>query len=117
MLNLQEWLNIKRIVRSKDKKLYDNKLGHALKHACSLRIQVARRQWIEIPNKNPSNTAANEKIGLIMKAKVIKSKICNPYGEAELPMLFDRGFVSHEDLIEIRKEIMANNRKRKKVEE
>lgn len=91
--------------------------GHALKHACSLRIQVARRQWIEIPNKNPSNTAANEKIGLIMKAKVIKSKICNPYGEAELPMLFDRGFVSHEDLIEIRKEIMANNRKRKKVEE
>ena len=52
-----------------------------------------------------------------MKAKVVKSKICNPYGEAELPMLFDRGFVSHDDLIEIRKEIMANNRKRKKDDE
>ena len=52
-----------------------------------------------------------------MKAKVIKSKICNPYGEAELPMLFDRGFVSHDDVIEIRKEIMANNRKRKPKEE
>lgn len=86
--------------------------GHMLKHACSLRMQVARRQWIEVPNKNPANSAANEKIGLIIKGKVTKSKICNPYGEVELPMLFDRGFVSHDDVIEIRKEIMAKNRKR-----
>ena len=27
--------------------------GRKLKHACSLRIQVARRSWIEIPNKHP----------------------------------------------------------------
>lgn len=91
--------------------------GHMLKHACSLRMQVARRQWIEVPNKNPANSAANEKIGLIMKGKITKSKICNPYGEVELPMLFDRGFVSHDDVIEIRKEIMARNRKRSKNEE
>lgn len=91
--------------------------GHMLKHSCSLRMQVARKQWIEIPNKNPSNSAANEKIGLIMKGKVTKSKICNPYGEVELPMIFDIGFVSHDDLITIRKEKMAQNRKRKVDEE
>ena len=87
--------------------------GHQLKHACSLRIQVGRRSWIEIPNKDPRNSAASEKIGLIIKCKVVKSKICNPYGEAELPMLFDAGFVSHEDMLEARKEKMNENRRRK----
>lgn len=80
--------------------------GRKLKFACSLRLKVARRAWIEIPNKNPKNSAATEKIGLIMKVKVIKSKICNPMGECELPIIFDRGFVSFEDIPEIRKEIM-----------
>lgn len=80
--------------------------GRKLKHACSLRIQVARRQWIEIPNKDPHNSAANEKVGLIMKCKVVKSKVCNPMGECEIPLFFDRGFVSFTDVPRIRKEIM-----------
>ena len=80
--------------------------GHKLKHACSLRIQVARRGWIEIPNKNPHNSATNEKIGLIMKCKVVKSKVCDPMGECEIPLIFDRGFVSFEEIPGIRKEIM-----------
>lgn len=80
--------------------------GHKLKHSCSLRIQVARRSWIEIPNKNPANTASTEKIGLIMKCKVVKSKVCNPQGECEIPLFFDRGFVSFDDVNDIRKEIM-----------
>lgn len=80
--------------------------GRKLKHSCSLRIQVARKSWIEIPNKNPSNSATNEKIGLIMKCKVVKSKVCNPMGECELPLIFDRGFVSFDDVPVIRKEIM-----------
>lgn len=80
--------------------------GRKLKHACSLRIQVARKGWIEIPNKNPSNSARTEKIGLIMKCKVVKSKICNPMGECEIPLIFDRGFVSFADVASIRKEIM-----------
>lgn len=87
--------------------------GHVLKHSCSLRIQVARRQWIEIPNKDPRNSASNQKIGLIIKGKIVKSKVCNPFAEVEMPMLFDRGFVSHDEVSEIRKEIMAANRKRK----
>lgn len=80
--------------------------GRKLKHAASLRIQVARKSWIEIPNKDPRNSATNEKIGLIMKCKVVKSKVCNPMGECEIPLFFDRGFVSHDDMKEIRSEIM-----------
>ena len=80
--------------------------GHKLKHSCSLRIQVARRAWIEIPNKDPRNSAASEKVGFIMKCKVVKSKISNPYGECEIPCFFDRGFVSFDDLDSIRKELM-----------
>ncbi len=80
--------------------------GRKLKHSCSLRIQVARRAWIEIPNKNPYNSAANEKVGFIMKCKVVKSKVCNPMGECEIPCFFDRGFVSFDDVKQIRKELM-----------
>lgn len=81
--------------------------GRKLKHACSLRIQVARRAWIEIPNKDPKNAAKTEKIGMIMKCKIVKSKVCNPMGECEIPLFFDRGFVSFEDVASIRKEIMT----------
>lgn len=88
--------------------------GHSLKHAYSLRIQIARRAWIDIPNKNPKNSAATEKIGIISKVKVVKSKVCNPYGEAELPMIFNEGYVSHDDVINIRRDKMAENRKTKK---
>lgn len=80
--------------------------GRKLKHSCSIRIQVARRAWIEIPNKNPHSTAKNEKVGLIMKCKVTKSKVCNPMGECEIPLFFDRGFVSFDDVPSIRKELM-----------
>lgn len=82
--------------------------GRKLKHACSLRLQVARKGWIEIPNKNPKSSATTEKIGLIMKIKVVKSKVCNPMGECEIPLFFDRGFVSFDDVADIRKEIMKS---------
>lgn len=86
--------------------------GHKLKHAESLSIQVARKAWIEVPNKNPCNTAANEKVGFIIKCKVVKSKVCNPLGECEIPCFFDRGFVSFDDIDSVRKEIMETNRKK-----
>lgn len=88
--------------------------GRWVKHAMSVRIQVGRRAWIDVPNKNPSNSATNERVGLIMKAKVVKSKICNPLGEAELPMFFDKGFVSFDDLDSVRKEIMRTNNEKYK---
>lgn len=84
--------------------------GRAPKFYSSIRMQVARRAWIEIPNKDVSNSAANKKVGMIMKVKVIKSKVSNPMGECELPMFFDRGFVSFDDVSSIRKELMAKQR-------
>ena len=41
-----------------------------------------------------------------MKCKVVKSKVCNPMGECEIPCFFDRGFVSFDDVKTIRKELM-----------
>ena len=95
--------------------------GHKLKHSASLRIQVARKSWIEIPNKNPQNSATTEKVGLIMKCKVVKSKVNNPMQECEVPLLFSEGFVSFDELPEKRKAIMEQRAemysKRKKKEE
>ena len=80
--------------------------GHKLKHSASLRIQVARRAWIEIPNKDPHNSATSKKVGLIIKCKVVKSKVSNPMGECEIPLFFDRGFVSFDDVKQVREELM-----------
>lgn len=84
--------------------------GRAIKFYSSIRIKVARRAWIEIPNKNPAVSSASEKVGIIMKAKISKSKVYNPFGEAELPFFFDRGFVSADDINPIRKELIKSRR-------
>lgn len=86
--------------------------GHKLRHAASLRIQVARKSWIEIPNKDPRSSATNKKVGFIMKCKVVKSKICNPMGECEIPCFFDRGFVSFDDIKSVRHELMRKEAER-----
>lgn len=92
--------------------------GRAIKFYSSVRIKVARRAWIEIPNKNPKISAQTEKVGMIMKCKVVKSKVCNPFGEAEIPLFFDRGFTSFANLKEIRREIMlANSRAAKGIKD
>lgn len=93
--------------------------GHKLKHSASLRIQVARKSYIEIPNHNPMNSANKETIGMIMKVKVVKSKVCNPKGEAEIPLFYERGFVDFADLEQTRKEIMQEHKEkyRKMLEE
>jgi recombination protein RecA len=87
--------------------------GRAPKFYSSIRIQVARKAWIEIPNKDPRNTAANEKVGLIMKMKVIKSKVCNPMGEAEIPLFFGKGFTSFDQISSVRNELMKANKGKK----
>ncbi len=56
-----------------------------------------------------------------MKCKVVKSKVNNPMQECELPLFFDRGFVSYGDVNDIRKELMEQRAemysKRKKKDE
>ena len=88
--------------------------GHKLKHSASLRIQVARKGYIEIPNHNPYNTEAKERIGMIMKVKVVKSKVCNPMQSCEIPLFYERGFVDFADLDSVRKEIMEEHKKKYK---
>lgn len=88
--------------------------GHKLKHSASLRIQVARKGYIDIPNYDPRNSANKETIGMIMKCKIVKSKVCNPKGECEIPLFYERGFVDFADLDEVRKEIMQEHKKKYK---
>lgn len=88
--------------------------GHKLKHSASLRIQVARKGYIDIPNYDPRNSANKETIGMIMKCKIVKSKVCNPKGECEIPLFYDRGFVDFADLEDVRKEIMAEHKQKYK---
>lgn len=88
--------------------------GHKLKHSASLRIQVARKSYIDIPNHNPFNTEAKERIGMIMKVKVVKSKVCNPMQSCEIPLFYERGFVDFADMDDVRKEIMAEHKKKYK---
>ena len=71
--------------------------GRCLKHTCSLRIKVGRRGWIE--------GKRGKRIGQLIKLRVIKSKVSSPQGECEIPFLFDRGFVTHAELKDIRKEL------------
>lgn len=86
--------------------------GHKLKHSASLRIQVARKGYIEIPNYNPRNAEAKERIGMIMKCKVVKSKVCNPMQSCEIPLIYERGFVDFVDLDAVRKGIMKEHKER-----
>lgn len=88
--------------------------GHKLKHSASLRIQVARKGYIEIPNHNPFNAEKNERIGMIMKVKVVKSKVCNPMQSCEIPLFYERGFVDFASLDTVRKEIMAEHKQKYK---
>ena len=84
--------------------------GRAIKFYSSVRIKVARRAWIEIPNKNPAVSSDSEKVGIIMKAKISKSKVSNPFDQAELPFFLDRGFVSYDDIKPIRAELMKKRK-------
>lgn len=88
--------------------------GHKLKHSASLRIQVARKEYIEIPNHNPFNAEKNERIGMIMKVKIVKSKVCNPMQSCEIPLFYERGFVDFASLDTVRKEIMAEHKQKYK---
>jgi recombination protein RecA len=90
--------------------------GRALKHYCSIRMQVNRVEYIKIPNKyNISNSAKELIVGIIIKVKVVKSKVCNPLGECELPIFFDRGFVSYDDVDKIRKELIQKQKEEAKI--
>lgn len=88
--------------------------GNALEHYSSVIMKINRVDWIKTPNKNPKNSAKDEAVGITIKVKIEKSKICNPLGECMLAVMFDRGFVAVDDVAIIRKEIMQRNNKNEK---
>lgn len=57
--------------------------GRALRHFASLRIKIARKGNI---------VKAGKKIGITSKLKIVKSKVSDPEGEAEIPLFFATGF-------------------------
>lgn len=79
--------------------------GWALEHAVSLKIQLARKAWIETTNYNPAISADKVPVGIEIKARIRKSKVSNPNGECIIPYFFTRGFVKPEDVDKIRDEI------------
>lgn len=83
--------------------------GRAPKFYSSIRIQIGRKAWIEIPNKDPRNSAKSQKVGMIMKTKCVKNKTANPMLEAEIPMFFEKGFTSFDDISSTRHELMKAN--------
>jgi recombination protein RecA len=76
--------------------------GHMLKHLASLRIKMSRKQWVKV---------SDETMGQISKVIIKKSKVSPPYGNAELPFIFEHGFCRHEDMKKIMIEIRKNRKK------
>ena len=93
--------------------------GESIKHWCGVRLRAARKDWIVVPNKNPSDSAEKERVGLIMKIKVERNKTATEGRECEIPLIFNAGFVSFSDVEEHRQRIMKENREKygKKVVE
>lgn len=86
--------------------------GRALKFYASVRLRVMRRNWIKVPNKDPLNSARDSRVGIIQKLKVEKSKVCNPFMEAQIYMFFDRGYVDAKKHKSVRSDIMKENREK-----
>lgn len=70
--------------------------GRAIRHYTSLRIQIARKQWITKQVKLKSGKTKKKTTGIVSRVKVVKSKVCNPQGEAELVLDFGKGWVVNE---------------------
>lgn len=70
--------------------------GRALRHYTSLRVQVQRKGWIG---------SKDARVGQITACRAVKSKVSKPYMACELPLLFDLGFVKHEEVKALTKQL------------
>lgn len=83
--------------------------GHALRHSDSLKIKIGRKEWIKAKDKYV--------VGQIIKGKIVKSKVCPPYREFEMPLIFTKGFVQFDNLKEEIKEAYKIAKAEKGVKE
>ncbi|MGM0409147.1 MAG: ATPase domain-containing protein [Bacillota bacterium] len=77
--------------------------GHALKHYSSLRIRVARKKWLRM---------SGDVEGQLINLRSYKSKVCPPYREAEISLIFDRGFVNPSEDRKVMREIRKIRREK-----
>lgn len=85
---------------------YDTPGGYALKHLMSLIVQFAHKEWIH-----------DDKIGQYgqrIRMRIIKSKVSKPRGEAEVAIIYNRGFADPADLATILDELRIEAGFRKK---
>jgi recombination protein RecA len=75
--------------------------GKALKHHCSVRIEVRRRSWIG---------AKDARYGLLNAFRVVKSKVGRPFNSCEIPMLFEYGYTTKDDMKDVLKDLRKKRR-------
>lgn len=81
--------------------------GKALKHHCSIRIEVRRRSWIG---------AKDARYGLLNAFRVVKSKVGRPFISCEIPMLFEYGYCKNDELKDVLKDLRKQRRQQNKKE-
>lgn len=88
--------------------------GKFLKHLCSIRLEVARTGWINLPNKDvdPRNTASNIRIGFTQKVLAKKNKTAPPMYECELTHVFGHGYVAASEVKDLKPIVREELRKK-----
>jgi recombination protein RecA len=80
--------------------------GHALKHACHVIMKIARKETLKV---------SDEALGIMCRISTsTKNRSASPFQEADVPLIFDKGFVSLEvykqELKEARKRSLSRSR-------
>jgi len=70
--------------------------GRALKHYAAVRIQVRRKEYY--------GKDIHGRLGQLCAFRVTKSKVSTPYKECEIPLSFEKGFVTHDEMKQILKQ-------------
>lgn len=79
--------------------------GKALKHHCTIRIEVRRREWIG---------AKDSRYGLLNGFRVVKSKVGLPFRSCEIPLFFEYGYCSKDKKEEVLKQLQKQRRQKNK---